>query len=92
MSRQRFKAILTYDSNCGPTEQETIYIIENNSTDYRYVFNEHGDFIECIGTDSYCDALSCALSLTNGKGNDWECKLEEISWSQLPNKIKEKGY
>ena len=98
MSRQRFKITLRYDSNCGPTDEQIIYCIQNNSTDYRYFFDENGEFIECYGTDSYCDYLGYALRLEEYIENKptcyndkewWGCKIDEIGWSELPDKVKE---
>ena len=97
MSKQRFKITLRYDSNYGPTEEQIIYCIQNNSTDYRYFFNENGEFIECYGTDSYCEYLGYALRLEEHIENKptwwndkewWGCKVEEISSLELPDKIK----
>ena len=95
MSRQRFKITINYDSNEGYTGENIIYCLQNNSTDYRYFLDKNANFIECYGPDSYCDYLGHALKLetfidkTFSNGEWWGCDVEEISFSELPNMIKE---
>lgn len=88
MSKQYFKATITYDTNLGFDETETLYIIENNSTDYRVVVNENGEYPKPYGTDWYCDALSVVLNLgRNANGQNYNVIIEEIEWKNLPNKL-----
>ena len=89
MSRQYFKATLKYDSNYGPTLEQDIYIREDNSTDYREAVYENGEYVECRGTDSYCDALACALSLSEAKNHSYEVTLVEGGCDDWPDKVKE---
>ncbi len=96
MSRRRFKITIQYDSNVGYTGKDIIYCLQNNSSDYRYFLDENGNFIECYGTDSCCDYLAYALKLETfidkifPNGEWWDCKVEEIGFSELPELIKEK--
>lgn len=96
MSRRRFKITIQYDSNEGYTGKDIIYCLQNNSSDYRYFLDEKGNFIECYGTDSYCDYLVYALKLETfidkvfTDGVWWGCIVEEIGFSELPELIKEK--
>lgn len=96
MSRQRYKITIHYDSNAGYTEEEIIYCLQNNSTDYRYFLDEKGNDVECCGTDSFCEYLSYAIRLktyidqTFNNDKWWGCKVEEIGFSELPELIKEK--
>lgn len=92
MSKQYFKSELKYDNNCGSLDSQTIYIIENNSTDYRYTLYEDGSEVVCVGTDSYYKALVVALELESGCGPDWYCKTSEIQFEDLPDSIKKFDY
>jgi len=96
MSRQRYKITIHYDNNEGYTGEEIIYCLQNNSTDNRYFLDAKCNFIECYGTDSFCDYLSYALKLETFIDKKfpnkewWGCKVEDIGFSELPELIKEK--
>jgi hypothetical protein len=76
-----------YDTNCGPTEEQTLYIRENNSTDYMHIVDEKGKEVECRGTDSYCNMLAHALMLEDYDSPGESCKIEEIGFGKLPENI-----
>lgn len=94
-----YKIIIHYDNDnvYGCIIEEIIYCIQNNATDYyRHFLDENGKFIECFGTDSFCDYLGHALRLetyidqTSNNNEWWGCKVEEIGFDKLPEIIKEK--
>jgi hypothetical protein len=89
MSKQYFKATITYDTNLGFDETEILYVIENNSTDYRVVVNENGEYPKPYGTDWYCDALSVVLNIGGEVDNlSYKVKKQEIGWKDLPDKLR----
>ena len=88
MSKQYFKYDITYDTNLGFDETETLYVLENNSTDYRVVVDENGEYPKPYGTDWYCDALSVVLFIgTSVEELSYKVNMKEIGWKDLPEKL-----
>lgn len=93
MSKQCFKITIRHDSTAGYTAQNVIYCVQNNSFDYRYFYDEKGDHVDCFGPDDFCEFLGYALQLKNHiklmtDDDWWGCKVEEISYTDLPENIK----
>lgn len=88
MSKQYFKYDITYDTNLGFDETKTLYVLENNSTDYRIVVDENGVCPKPYGTDWYCDAMSVVLNIGGDVDNlSYKVKKQEIGWKNLPDKL-----
>ena len=88
MSKQYFRVIITYDTNLGFDETKTLYVLENNSTDYRVVVDENGEYPKPCGTDWYCDALSVVISIgVSVETVNYKVDMQEISWKDLPEKL-----
>ncbi len=81
MSKQFFRAKIKYDTNCGYDDEMTLYVMENNSIDYRMIVGKDGHNPSVSGTDWYCNAIASVISL---KSPD----LEECSLDELPEAVK----
>ena len=76
MSKQLFRAKIKYDTNCGYDDEMTLYVMENNSTDYRMIVDKEGNDPSVSGTDWYCNAVASVISL---KSPDIErCTVEDL--------------
>lgn len=81
MSKQLFRARIKFDTNFGYDEEMTLYILENNCIDYRYIVDERGNEPPAHGSDAYCDAIASVISLKS------DC-VEECTIDDLPNPVK----
>lgn len=81
MSKQFFRAKIKYDNNCGYDDEMTLYVMENNSSDYRMIVDKDGHDPSVSGTDWYCNAIASIISL---KSPD----LEECTLDDLPEAVK----
>ena len=63
MSKQYFKAEIEYDNNMGSSDKETLYILEDNTSDCMSVCTKDGRSVTLDGTDSYIEMLRHVLGL-----------------------------
>lgn len=89
MSRQYFKAEVEFDSNCGPTDKETWYIKENNTTDYREIVRENGEYVTLNGTDSFFKCIALVADFQEKSEGTEKVKIEEFSFFDMPRKVQE---
>ena len=90
MGRQYFKADILYDNNMGYSDSETLYIMEDNTSDYMKVCTEDGSPVTLDGTDSYIDMLKHVLSLEDYEGCGESVKITEQDFSrnfEIPHKV-----
>lgn len=105
MSRTRYKIEITYDDHYGNLEfdtyrdgwsHQTLYMCENNSSDYITVVDENGDYANLIGPDEYIELLCKAITsrdclkentITHELGS--KVVITPISYNDYPEKVKE---
>lgn len=81
MSKQFFRAKIKYDTNCGYDDEMVLYVMQNNSSDYRMIVDKDGHDPLVSGTDWYCNAIASIISL---KSPD----IEECILDDLPEPVK----
>ena len=90
MGRQYFKADILYDNNMGYSDKETLYILEDNTSDYTKVCTEDGSPVTLDGTDSYINMLIHVLRLEDYEGCGESVKITEYDLSrnfEIPDKV-----
>lgn len=85
MSRQYFKADILYDNNMGYSNKETLYILEDNTSDYTKVCTEDGSPVTLDGTDSYINMLMHVLRLEDYEGCGESVRITEDF--EIPDKV-----
>ena len=92
MSKNYYKIHLKYDGNAGRIEESDIYRICFNTCDTQHFYEESGEEVCLVGTDSFIEIL--AKVLTTYEDGDYYNSIGEgfsvkqISWLELPEKIK----
>lgn len=90
MSKQFFRAEIQYDNNMGASDEDTLYIFENNSSDYMSVCTKDGRPVTLDGTDSYIEMLRHVLGLENYEGRGESVEIKELEFPQdfeIPDKV-----
>lgn len=93
MSRSYYKIHIKYDGNFGQIEEADIYRICFHSCDTQHFYEEDGEAVYLIGTDSFIETIAKVLT-TYEDGDYYDnigCgfSIKQISWIELPDKIKE---
>ena len=90
MGKQFFRAEIQYDNNMGSSDEDTLYIFEDNSSDYMSICTEDGRPVTLDGTDSYIEMLRHVLGLENYEGRGESVKIKELEFPQdfeVPDKV-----
>ena len=89
MSKQYFYSYISH--NNGYTDDyEVFYIEEDNTTDYRKIVDINGNPPELKGEDDYFAVFSAMMNMeAPDKVGDYVTDVIEISWSDLPDKVKD---
>lgn len=90
MSNQFFRAEIQYDNNMGESDEDTLYIFENNSSDYMSICTKDGRPVTLDGTDSYIEMLRHVLGLENYEGCGESVNIKELEFPQdfeVPDKV-----
>ena len=77
MSKQYFKAEIEYDNNMGSSDKETLYILEDNTSDCMSICTKDGRSVTLDGTDSYVEMLRHVLGLEDYEGIGESVKIIE---------------
>ena len=78
MGKQFFRAEIQYNNNMGASDEDTLYILEDNSRDYMSVCTKDGCSVSLDGTDSYIEMLRHVLGLENYEGCGESVKIKEL--------------
>ena len=90
MSKQYFKAEIEYDNNMGPSDKETNYILEDNTSDCMSVCTKDGRPVTLDGTDSYIEMLRHVLGLEDYEGCGESVKITERTLQEnfeIPDRV-----
>lgn len=91
MGKQFFRAEIQYNNNMGASDEDTLYIFENNSIDYMSVCTKDGRPVSLDGTDSYIKMLRHVLGLENYEGCGESVKIKELlkfpQGLEVPDKV-----
>ena len=95
MSKTYYKADIQYDNNMGSSDKETLYILEDNTSDVQSTCTEDGQPVTLDGTDSYIEMLQHVLSLEDYEGCGESVKITERGFPprfEIPDKVMEYFY
>lgn len=90
MSKHYYKAEIRYDNNMGSSDEETLYILEDNTSDYMSVCTKDGQPVTLDGTDSYIEMLQHVLDLEDYEGCGESVKITDGAWPRnfdIPDKV-----
>lgn len=90
MGRQFFRAEIQYNNNMGASDEDTLYILEDNSFDYMSICTKDGRPVSLDGTDSYIEMLRHVLGLEDYEGCGESVKIKERKFPQdfeIPDKV-----
>ena len=93
MSKQLFKADITYETYMGVMESDTLYLMFNCTCDYTFLVDKKGQPVECEGSDAYIDMIKRVLDLEDYDGHDGSVKVTELGvGDELPPAVSEHFY
>ena len=95
MSKTYYKVDIQYDNNMGSSDRQTLYIMEDNTSDCQSTCTEVGQPVTLDGTDSYIEMLRHVLALEDYKGCGESVKITECGIPprfEIPDKVMEYFY
>ena len=90
MSKQYFKAEIEYDNNMGSSDKETLYILEDNTSDRMSICTKDGRSVTLDGTDSYIEMRRHVLGLEDYEGCGESVKITEMTLPEnfeIPDRV-----
>lgn len=92
MGKTIYKIEFEYDDNCGnnhqPLSNFTCYEVVCRSTDYVSVIDQHGNYVELNGSDSFIENLTYCLNNPPFNKTVGSFKMSKEEINRLPEFVK----